>query len=598
MHAQSTESTDSPVSPPITAGSALPLARRNAAIFYSDVAGYSRLIGADVVGTVSALRSAFGQIVEPAIRNAEGRLVQIAGDAVLAEFAGADSAVDCALAIQHGLAERNAGIEPERRIEFRIGLNFGEILSHGPDIFGDTVNIAARIEGIAEPGGLAVSRPVYDAVAARKDLAFECIGERRLKNIARPVEVFRLATGRQPSAFEPAAMTLPQRPSIAILPFENRTGDPQQLYFAEGLAEGIIIDLSRFRALFVIARNASFAYRSADADLVEVGRRLGVRYVLTGSLWQSGDRLRLNLQLSEAETGRMLWSRRNEFDRRDLFRAQDELTREIVSALPGRIEADWLDSSRRKRAENFVAYDYVLKAWDLLYARGGDEHAAIRSLVQQAIFLEPGYAQAQAMLAYSWMLTWFRSQDPTALDAADREAKRAVMLDPMDGWCQFVRGYVALYHHRYDEAEEHYNRAVELNPNDAQLLSEMGALKKYLGETEEAIDWIRQAMRLSPLRNAWMWHDMGLALITAKRFEEAIEAFSKVDPPLPFDDIYVAICHAQLGRIEEAKMLARKVLMARPGITVRGWATREPYYEASDLEAFLDGLRKAGFPEA
>jgi adenylate cyclase len=318
---------------------------------------------------------------------------------------------------------------------------------------------------------------------------------------------------------------------------------------------------------------------------------------MTGSLWQSGNRLRLNLQLSECETGRMLWTSRREFDKADLFRTQDELTREIVSALPGQIEGDWLDASRRKRAESFVAYDYALKAWDLLYTYGGEQHTAIRSLVQQAIFQEPGYAQAQAMLGYSWMLTWFRNQDPSALDAADREAKRGVLLDPADGWCQFVRGYVALYHHRYDEAEEHYDRAIAVNPNDVQLISEMGAFKKYLGEVEEALDWIRQALRLSPARNAWIWHEMGLALITARRPGEALEAFAKVQPPLPFDDIYVAICHAKLGNVGEARALARRVLMARPDITVKGWATREPYYEAADLEAFLDGMRIAGFPE-
>jgi tetratricopeptide (TPR) repeat protein len=303
------------------------------------------------------------------------------------------------------------------------------------------------------------------------------------------------------------------------------------------------------------------------------------------------------LRLSDAETGRMIWTSRREFEKDDLFRMQDALTRDIVAALPGRMEADWLEKSRRKRADNFVAYDYALKAWDLLYTHGGEEHAAIRSLVKQALALEPGYAQAQAMLAYTWMLTWFRNQDPTALDAADREASRAVALDPEEGWCQFVRGYVSLYHHRYDEAEMHYERAIALNPNDAQLLSEMGALKKYLGESEEAIDWIRQALRLNPVRNAWIWHEMGLALITARRPAEAAEAFEKVQPPLPFDDIYVAICKAKIGALSEARALARKVLMARPDITVRGWATREPYYEKTDLEDFLDGMRLAGFPE-
>jgi adenylate cyclase len=577
--------------------SAITLDRRTAAIFYSDVVGYSRLMGADEIGTISALRTTLGTIALPAIQEGKGRLVQVAGDAILAEFPGAPAAVDCAVTIQRRLAERNIGIDPERRIEFRIGVNYGEIIGEEDRIFGDTVNIAARLEGIAEPGGLAISRKVLETISDRKDLVFESLGERRLKNISHPVEVFRLASGRPSRSLEPATLTLPQRPSIAILPFDNRTGDPEQQYFAEGLAESIIVDLARFRALFVIARNASFAYRSADADLTEVGRKLGVRYVLTGSLWGSGEKLRLNLQLSDAESGGMLWTSRREFDKADLFRTQDEITREIVSALPGRIEAHWLEGSRRKRAENFVAYDYVLKAWDLLYEHGGDQHTAIRSLVQQAIFLQPGYAQAQAMLAYSWMLTWFRNQDPSALDAAEREAKRALLLDTTDGWCQFVAGYVALYRHRFDEAEEHYSRALELNPNDAQLYSEMGAFKKYLGETEEAIDYLRQALRLNPTRNAWIWHEMGLAQITARRPAEALEAFAKVQPPLPFDDIYVAICLAKLDRISEAKALARRVLMARPGINVRGWATREPYYEKADLQDFLDGMRVAGFPE-
>jgi adenylate cyclase len=572
------------------------LDRRRAAVFAADVAGYSRLMGADEIGTISALKNMFSAVMEPMIQEAGGRVVKIAGDAVLAEFGAAPSAVNCAVEIQRKIAERNTAIDPERRIEFRIGVNVGEIVAQGEDIFGDTVNVASRLEGISEPGGLAISRRVMDTLTETA-LAFESLGERRLKNIAQPVEVFRLATGRPPRALEPNTLTLPQRPSIAILPFENRTGDADQLYFAEGLAESIIIDLSRFRALLVIARHASFAYRSDNADPTEVGRRLGVRYVLTGSLWQSASRLRLNIRLSDAETGRTIWTSRREFEKDDLFRMQDALTSDIVAALPDRMEADWLEKSRRKRADNFVAYDYALKAWDLLYTHGGEEHAAIRSLVKQALALEPGYAQAQAMLAYTWMLTWFRNQDPMALDAADREAARGVMLDPAEGWCHFVRGYVSLYHHRYDEAETHYERAIELNPNDAQLLSEMGALKKYLGESEEAIDWIRQALRLNPTRNAWIWHEMGLALITARRPDEAVEAFAKVQPPLPFDDIYVAICKAKTGAIGEARALARKVMMARPDITVRGWATREPYYESSDLEDFLDGMRLAGFPE-
>jgi adenylate cyclase len=571
--------------------------RRLAAILAADVAGYSRLMGQDEMGTITVLKAHLKAVLEPRISARGGRIVKTTGDGLLAEFQSAVQAVDCAAMIQEEMSQRNATIESERRIEFRIGINLGEILLDGGDIFGDAVNIAARLEGIAEPGGLAISGKVFEQVRSRSDLHWESLGQRRLKNIAQPVEVFRLSTGRPSKPLEPATLVLPQRPSIAVLPFENMTGDPAQQYFAEGMSEDIITELSRFRALFVIARNSSFVYDPRKVDLAGVGRTLGVQYVLTGSVRRSSESLRISVQLSEAESGRSLWATRRDCGVGDIFRVQDELTQAIVAALPGHMEADWLARTRRKRPENFVAYDFTLKAWDLLYTQGGNQHATIRSLVKQALALEPGYAQAQALLGFSWMLAWFRNHDPNALDAADRESGRGVLLDPDDAWCHFVRGYVLLYQRRFDESERHYERAVSLNPNDSNILSEMGALQIYLGETEAGIDWIRQAMRLNPYRNSWHWHDLGFAFLLARRYAEAIEAFKKVSPPLPFDDNYLAVCYAKLGDIETAKEYARRMMAAQPGVTIASSAANEPFYETADLDAFLDGMRLAGFPE-
>jgi adenylate cyclase len=570
--------------------------RKLSAILAVDVAGYSRLMGADEEGTLARLKAHRHDLIEPRIQEYRGRIVKTTGDGILVQFASVVDALRCAVEVQRGMIERNAGVPQERRIEFRMGINVGDIIIDGDDIYGDGVNIAARLEGLADPGGICVSLGVRDEVRDKLDLTFEDAGEHQLKNIARPVRVYRVrlsGTAREAAPF----LAFRNKPSIAVLPFENLSGDPEQQYFSDGITEDVITELARFRQLFVIARNSSFQYRGQAVDVKRIGRELGVHYVLEGSVRKVGSRIRIIAQLVETGTGNHLWAERFDRDLQEIFAVQDEVVRTIVGTLVGRVQAASTEQMKRTPPKNMAAYDYVLRGNALpVGSPKGEEEA--RRMFEKAIEIDPEYGLAHALLVTTLMQAWFRdNRSAEALDEILEIAKKAVILDPDECVCHMVLGWVCLHRRSYDLAEGHSQRGLELNPNKPVVLAHICELLTYLGRPKEAIDWLERARRLDPYHPGWYWRSLGRALFVARRYEEAVAAFNRPATMPPWAHAYIAACHAYLGLMALAKQSAAAVLQQKGDFSVTGFALKEPFKSPADLEHLLDGLRKAGLPE-
>jgi adenylate cyclase len=574
--------------------------RRLAAILAADVVGYSRLMGADEAGTLTALKAHREGLIDPLIAGHNGRTVKLMGDGALVEFASVVDAVACAVAVQRGMAERNAEAPTEQRIDFRIGINIGDVIVEGDDIYGDGVNIAARLEGLAEPGGICISGDVFRQVRGKLDLPFDDLGEQALKNIAEPIRTYRIAVGEGVGGApggQADSPTLPDKPSIAVLPFDNMSGDADQAYFADGITEDIITELSRFRQLFVIARNSSFTYRGRSAKVQDVAKDLGVRYVVEGSVRKAGNRVRVTAQLVDAQSGSHLWAERYDRELADIFAVQDEITRNIVAALPGRLEEADRDRARRKRTSNMTAHDYLLLGLERFRRFSPDENAAARELFQQAIALDPLYARAHTMLASTdvWdVMTDASHDDP--LDAALGAVRTALALDNEDGWSHAIHGFILFLRRRDDEAEAAFRRAVALNPNDADTAAFLANVLVYWGRWQEALDWFVQADRLNPYPPGWYHWYRALALYSGREYEQAVRAIREIRPLFPMCHAYLAACHAQLDRPDEAEAELAAFTGGGGGNTALELAREraDRYRDPADRDHFLDGLRKAG----
>ena len=481
--------------------------RRLAAIFAGDIAGYSRLMGADEEGTLRQLKAHRKELVDPKITEHRGRIVKTTGDGMLVEFVSVVDAVRCAVDIQRGMVERNAEVPADKRIEFRIGINVGDIISDDNDIYGDGVNVAARLEALAEPGGIMVSRNVHDQVRDKLSFGFEDMGEQTVKNIARPIGVHRvslaesapLATAQSGAASksEPASSN---RPSIAVLPFANMSGDPEQEYFADGISEDIITGLSKLRWFFVIARNSSFAYKGKAVDVKRAARELGVRYVLEGSVRKGGNRVRITAQLIDAATGNHIWADRYDGDLTDIFALQDEITRKVVAAIePKLLEAEGIRSQSRS-PEDLGAWDMVIQANSLFWRLTKTEGEAAIAMLKQAVERYPDYAPAHSMLAFAMLMSRLLGWTLIAPQVKEAEtlAARAAELDDSDPWAHLALGYVAHTMRRTDAAAEEYQRAIDLNPNFAAAHGYLGFTLALAGRSDEAIAHLEQAIRMSP----------------------------------------------------------------------------------------------------
>ena len=572
--------------------------RKLAAILAADVVGYSRLMSDNEADTFDRLRAHRKELFEPEIAKHHGRIFKLMGDGLLAEFGSVVDAVECAAGLQREMARRNDGLPDNRRIQVRIGINLGDVIVEGEDRHGDGVNIAARLQELAEPGGLAVSGTAYDHLQGKVGIALEFLGEQHVQNIARPVRVYRARLDR-PITVEKPTLALPDKPSIAVLPFMNMSGDPEQQYFSDGVTEDIITELSRFRRLQVLARHSSFRYRGQDVDPVRVGRELGVQFLVEGSVRRLAEHMRITAQLIDAASGHHVWAERFDCNQEDVFAIQDQVVRRIVGTLVGRLDAAGVERARRKPPASLAAYECVLRGAALPFGNPSVD-AEKRRMFERAIALDPDYGLAYARLAFVVFLDWFADMTGSdlALDRAFELASKAIVLDENDSTCQRALGWMHLHRKSFELAEEYFQRALELNPNDPEQVANGGFLYAFLGKPDDAIDWLSKARRLDPYFNPIRyWHFIGFAHFIAHRYEEAIAAFSH-SSTMPFwVQAYLAASYALTDKSDRAWEVATQVLSLKPDFSSTRLAAKEPFKRPEDKEHLLHGLRKAGLPE-
>ena len=551
------------------------------------------------------------ELVDPKIKEHRGRTVKLTGDGILVEFASVVDAVRCAVDIQRGMAERNVEVPAERRIEYRIGLNLGDIIIDDKDIYGDGVNIAARLEALAEPGGICVSRVVRDQVRDKLDFSFADMGEQQVKNIARPVRTHRIVLGAEAAEAlgEAAAAASParraaQKPSIAVLPFANMSGDPEQEYFSEGITEDIITNLSHNRAFFVISRSTSFTYKDPAVDVGKVARELGVRYVLEGSVRRAGNRVRITAQLIDAETGHHLWADRYDRELADVFAVQDEIAQSIASAIaPGIISAE-VQHAQRKDPSQLDAWDRAVRAHWHIRRFTQTDLAEARRLLEEAIDVDPTNSMAFSDLAFlrhfQAVFGWGESI-AEAHTAAGEAARKAVSLDDGDATAHTVLAIYEMFSGRHEEARRRLRRALDLDPNSAFAHGYIGVSHAFSGDRDAVLRHCDEALRLSPRDPLLLlWYlPKGWAALNAERYEEAIEfAIRAAEAHPEFPDIYAvrAAAEGQLGRVDAGRSTLDELLRRMPGLTASDPRLDRPFGRAADRERFLEGLRKAGLP--
>jgi adenylate cyclase len=582
--------------------------RRLAAILAADVVGYSRLIRADEEGTIAALKALRAELIDPKLAEHNGRVVKLMGDGMLAEFASVVDAVRAAVQTQAAVAERNANLPEDKRIAFRVGINLGDVVIDGDDIHGDGVNVAARLEGMAEPGGMCVSGSVYDQVRDRIDLTFEDMGEQEVKNIDRPVRVWRWSTKHVTTvvgaakAMEP--LPLADKPSLAVLPFENMSGDPEQGYFADGIAEDIITGLSHLQWLFVIARNSTFAYRSQSVDVKKVGQELGVRYVLEGSVRKSGNRVRITAQLIDTTTGSHVWADRYDGDLEDIFALQDKITATIVSTLGPELTGAEIERAKKKRPENLDAWDYYLRALPGLHDMTKEGFDEATALLHASIKHDPKFSTAHAFLAncYTWAAYhgWF-GRTREAVSEAEKHARRAIKLDPGNAFAHEALGRAFLISDRAS-AVTSLKRALELNPNLSSVYGFLANAYAFLGRADEAFEAFAKGERGSP-RDPDRWYRLvGLfnAHFTKGQYDKAVEIAKQVNQIKPMfygAHVLLAASSALLGNLEEARAAIDKLRLAAPQLSLGGIRKNPLWDHPETADRLIEGLRLAGLPE-
>ncbi len=574
--------------------------RRLAAILCADVVGYSRLMGEDEAGTLAALKALRKKLFAPTVAGHHGRIVKLMGDGALVEFPSIVDAVECGIAIQQGMSHRNAETPVDGRIHLRIGINLGDIIIEGSDIYGDGVNVAARLQEVAEPGSIALSNSAHEQITGKVDADFVNAGEHELKNIAHPVIIWRWSGSETPPAGDGAPLPLPDKPSIAVLPFINISGDPEQDYFSDGLTEDIITELSRFQSIFVIARTSVFAYKDRAVKVQDVGRDLGVRYVVEGSVRKAGERVRVTVQLIDADNGTHIWAERYDNDLVDLFELQDELTQRIVATLPGRVESADVERVKRAPFHDVGVYDSVLRA-KLCHHRGTPEANAegIR-LLDQAIEANPEFASAYAWKACTLTQAYARGYREYTDELEEKVYQyilKGISLDENDLECVRILCEYRIQQNRPDDALTLNDRALRINPNDPRIGAQRGDVLTLLGQPEEGVDWIRKAMRLDP-HNSDSWaHLLGRALFGARRYRDAVSAFKRVPLSRYANHAFTAACHAYLGDDEQAEIELTEVLGLKPDFGTSNFCKALFFKDDADRQHVHRGLIEAGFPE-
>ena len=570
--------------------------RRLAAILAADVAGYSRLIGADEEGTLNRLRSIRTELIDLKIAEHRGRIVKTTGDGLLVEFSSVVDALRCSTQWQHGMGERNHAASVDNRIEFRIGVHQGDIVVEGDDIFGDGVNVAARLEGLAEPGGICVSARVQEDVAGRLDLTFDDLGEQNLKNIVRPVRVYRVRDATSKTTSVQPALPLPDKPSIAVLPFRNMSGDPEQEYFADGMVEEIITALSRIRWLFVIARNSTFTYKGQPVDVKRVGRELGVRYVLEGSVRKAGQRVRITGQLIDAVTGTHLWADRFDGSLEDVFELQDKVAVSVAGVIEPALQTAETARSVARPTVDLTAYDLYLRAFSMALSSDKRMPEAVH-LLEQAIERDPRYGPALAWAAFCCFRLCLDglSKDSAADSLKGVSFARRALEVADDDPSVLSNAAIALAYFGEDigAMTALADRAVALNPSFARGWYTSGVLRCWAGELDVAIKDVDAALRLSPrARVGNSFALIGRAHFLSRRFDQAVPKLLLAiqdDPTYPEPYRTLAACYAHMGRLDEAREVVKRLRNITPVVVPTFSFLRNPEHR----ELFLSGLRLA-----
>jgi len=580
--------------------------RRLAAILCADVVGYSRLMGADEEGTLLALKSHRAEFIDPEIARHHGRIVKLMGDGALIEFASVVHALECAVTIQRGMTERNAQRAANRRLEFRIGINIGDIIVEGDDIYGDGVNIAARLESLAEPGGICISGTAFDSADGKLDVEFEDLGPQQVKNIAKPVRAYRVGVDL-PGASTPSLEHSDRRsvafdkPAIAVLPFANLSGDPEQEYFSDGLTEDIITALSHWRSFPVIARNSTFSYKGQAVVVQRIGRELGARYVLEGSVRRAGNRLRVNVQLADTETGHHLWVEKFDRSMEDVFEVQDEITQKIATAVEPELEYAEIARSASRRPDNLTAWDLFLRGVAKMNMVRHEGYLEARKLFECAVELEPDYGEAWAGLGWSYLRD-LEFSDPDergdVLAKGMKAAKRAVALDDKSAFAHLALGTAFVWEEQFQRGISQVERALELNPYFAHAHMALGNRLDLVGRTAEGIDKMEISLELNPRdpsRGLYMAF-LSRAYLSLGEHEKALDWIMRAvehSPDNPDFQYRLAVCLADCDRIDEARAALGECERLEPGYPAKRGNWR-PYREPERNEAFFAGLVRHG----
>ena len=621
--------------------------RKLSAVLSADVKGYSRLMGEDESGTVRTLKE-YREIIGKLIKQYRGRVVDSPGDNLLAEFASVVDAVDGAVEIQKDLKLKNDELPENRRMEFRIGVNLGDVVEDGENIYGDGVNIAARVESLADGGGICISGTAYDQIGKKLPFGYEYLGEQTVKNIEKPVRVYRVlmepeAAGKvigekrflgrisrraaiaaiitlivvagglagwslylyqskriEPASLDKMAFPLPDDPSIAVMPFDNMSGDPKQDSFSDGLSDHIITNLSKVPHLFVIARNSTFTYKGKPVKVQEVAEELGVRYVLEGSVQKTGDRIRVTAQLIDAIKGHHLWAESYDRDLKDIFAVQDEITFEILRALQVKLTGGEKLSIIGKGTENLEAYQKILQAMEVAQRFTPEANIQARQLAEEAIALDPKYPVAYRVLAWSHFNEiwggWSKNR-AESFKRAVQVAQKAIELDDTQAGAHILLGMLHLYRRQYEKAIAAGERAVSISPNGAHYNAFFAVILRYAGRPEESIELTKKAMRLSPIYPAWFLASLGFGYRMTGQYEEAIEALRgclERNPEHVPSYIHLVIAYSQLNRLEEAQAVVPEILKRRPKFSLKKFAKSQFYKDPAETERMLDALRTAG----